>query len=112
MLGINVFDLGNAPVAGASVYAKLQGSQDEDLGTLLGLTGSGSFGTTGYLKTYLVPGSYQLTAKYAHRHAAQQTISLSAFEVTNQDLTLDKALDQNQHPVSVSLRRMRMHCRQ
>ncbi|MGB1159384.1 MAG: DUF1566 domain-containing protein [Porticoccaceae bacterium] len=99
VLGINVFDSGNAPVAGASVYAKLQGSQDADLGTLLGLTGSGSFGTTGYLKTYLVPGSYQLTAKYAPIDGtAQQTISLSAFEVTNQDLTLDKALDQNQAP--------------
>lgn len=103
VLGINVFDATNIPVSGASVYAKRQGTEteneDEDLGTLLGLTGSGSFGTAGYLKTYLVPGSYQLTARYVPIDgSAQETITLSAFDVENQDLILDKSLDQNQPP--------------
>lgn len=105
VLGINVFDAINIPVSGASVYAKRQGTetenedQDEDLGTLLGLTGSGSFGTSGYLKAYLVPGSYQLSAKYVPIDgSAQETITLSAFDVENQDLILDKSLDQTQPP--------------
>lgn len=103
VLGINVFDAANLPVSGASVYAKRldteTGDQDNDLGTLLGLTGSSTFGTNGYLKTYLVTDSYKLTAKYASLDAtAEATITLASFEVTNQDLFLDKALDNNIPP--------------
>ncbi|MGB1159453.1 MAG: hypothetical protein ACPG3V_08645 [Porticoccaceae bacterium] len=102
-LMINVLDTGNTPVSGASIYAKRRGAQanpgEEELGTLLGVTGSGALGTAGYLKTYLVPGSYQLTARYVPIDgSAQETITLSAFDVENQDLILDKSLGQNQPP--------------
>ena len=95
-LVINVLDTGNATVSGASIYAKRRGAQanpgEEELGTLLGVTGSDAFGTAGYLKTYLVPGSYQLTAQYRPTYStAQEVINLEAFEVKNQNLILSRA---------------------
>jgi hypothetical protein len=103
VLGINVFDAANLPVSGASIYAKRldteAGDQDDDLGTLLGLTGSSTFGTNGYLKTYLVTDSYKLTAKYVSLDAtAEATITLASFEVTNQDLFLGDAVHNNIPP--------------
>ena len=95
-LMINVLDTGNTPVSGASIYAKRRGAQanpgEEELGTLLGVTGSGALGTAGYLKTYLVPGSYKLTAKYRPTYStAQEVINLEAFEVKNQNFILSRA---------------------
>ena len=103
VLGINMFDATHTPIRGVRIYAKRQDSSiagdEDDLGTLLGLTGSGTFSAPGYLKTYLVSGNYQLTAKYVPIDGtAQETISLNALEVTNQDLFLDKSLDQNHLP--------------
>jgi hypothetical protein len=99
VLGINVFDANYAPVRGVSVYARRLGldtqndTNEDDLGTLLGLTGSGTFGTSGYLEAYLVKGNYELTAKYVPVDGtAQETISLKAFDVKNQDLVLDKVV--------------------
>ena len=95
-----MFDATNIPVSGASIYAKREGSEEDGLGTLLGLTGSGSFGTAGYLKTYLIPGSYQLNAKYVPIDGtAQEDISLNAFDVKNQDLFLTKYLIKTILPV-------------
>jgi alpha-tubulin suppressor-like RCC1 family protein len=105
VLGINVFDANYAPVRGVSVYARRLGldtqndTNEDNLGTLLGLTGSGTFGTSGYLEAYLVKGNYELTAKYVPVDGtAQETISLKAFDVKNQDLVLDKEINQNQAP--------------
>ena len=99
VLGINVFDAVNAPVRGAIIYAKREGSDEDGLGTLMGLTGSSTFGTAGYLKAFLVPGTYQLTAKYLPVDAtAQENIDLRPFQVDNQDLILDKSVNQNLLP--------------
>ena len=99
MLGVNVFDAANLPVSGASIYAKRHSSEQASLGTLLGLTGSGTFSKHGYLKTYLAPGNYTLTAKYSSLNAtAQDTVTLDAFELTNHELFLNKALPSNTPP--------------
>ena len=93
-IDINVFDLQNVRVKGAAVYAKHQGAQGSDspqgLGTLLGLTGSGTLGTAGYLRAYLPPGDYQITVVHtASNTKAQDTVTLSPFNVNNHDVRLN-----------------------
>ncbi|NVK40157.1 MAG: hypothetical protein HWE39_02870 [Oceanospirillaceae bacterium] len=55
VLGINVFNQGSEPVAGAVIK-----DQNDNI---LGITGSGTWGTKGYLKTYLKAGDYTITAE-------------------------------------------------
>ncbi len=78
-VGINVFNTNNEPVAGASVYAN---------NALIGITGSGSFGTSGYLKTYQVAGNVVFRAEDATNFGEVNT-TLTPLSVKNFDITLD-----------------------
>lgn len=82
VLGINVFnDLGE-PVSGAVVT--------NANGDTLGITGSGTYGTAGYLKVYLLAGDHNLTATDLNNSQAQTaTVTLSPLEVENVQLTLE-----------------------
>jgi len=76
VLGLNVVnDLGE-PVSGA-VITNANGNN-------LGITGSGTYGTAGYLKLYLKAGEHQVTATDLPNNQAQTgTVTLSPLEVEN-----------------------------
>ncbi len=78
-VGINVFNTNNEPVAGASVYAN---------GTLIGLTNSGTFGTSGYLKTFHTAGDVVFRAEDA-TNFGEVNSTLSPLGVSNVDIFLD-----------------------
>lgn len=78
-VGVNVFDENMNPVAGAKVYAGE---------TFLGITGSGDFGTAGYLKTFLPTGDYTLSAQLPSSGSVQA--SLSALGLENFDIILNE----------------------
>jgi hypothetical protein len=77
-VGINVFDESHFPLSGAKIYV---GSR------LVGLTGSGLFGTDGYLKTNIKAGDATITA-IKDNLGAQKTVTLSPLSVTNIDLII------------------------
>ncbi len=79
-VGINVYNQKGDSVEGAKVYA-------DD--TYLGLTGSGTFGTKGYLKQYIKKGSHTLRAEFDTRMGTKD-VTLSTLSVENYDLILDQ----------------------
>ena len=81
VLGINVENEAGEPVAGAVVT--------DANGTNLGVTGSGAYGTAGYLKTYLRAGKYDITATDpATGQLKEGSVTLSPLEVENMTLVL------------------------
>lgn len=79
VLGVNVFNQDNEPVANANVYVN---------GKLAGITGSGNFGTAGYVKLYIVAGETVISAKTS-THKGSDTITLSPLQVANLDIKLE-----------------------
>lgn len=76
VLGINVLNEAGEPAAGVVIT-----DQNDNV---LGLTGSGVYGTAGYIKVYLSAGDYDITATDATNNQADtESISLSALEVEN-----------------------------
>ncbi len=82
VVGINVFDTDDQPVAGAMVF---------DGTDLLGVTGSGSFGTAGYLKMYMISGTHNLRAETT-THYGEATASVPVLGTVNPDIVLDSTL--------------------
>lgn len=82
VLGLNVEnDLGQ-PVSGAVVK--------NANGDVLGVTGSGTYGSTGYVKLYLKAGDHEITATdLSAGQAKTTTVSLSPLEVENVSLVLE-----------------------
>jgi len=84
VLGINVENGLGEPVAGAVIT--------NANGDTLGVTGSGNYGTSGYLKVYLGAGDHDITATdLATGEIKTATVSLSPLEVENVLLTLEPA---------------------
>ncbi|GAA6135615.1 hypothetical protein NBRC116188_24050 [Oceaniserpentilla sp. 4NH20-0058] len=82
VLGLNVFNEAGEPVSGAVVT--------NASGDTLGITGSGVYGTAGYLKVYVLAGDHDITATDLNNSQAQTaTVSLSPLEVENVQLTLE-----------------------
>jgi hypothetical protein len=81
-VGINVAQTG-VPVEGASVFAN---------GTLLGLTGSGAFGSAGYLKSYLINDSYLLRAEGTDYYG-EASADIAPLSLTNVDIVLDTLIE-------------------
>jgi hypothetical protein len=80
VVGVNVFDAGFAPVAGAVV---------SDGARVLGITGGAAFGPPGYLKLHLSPGSYRLTATDpGSARFGQVDLTVGPLEVHNIDIVL------------------------
>lgn len=80
VLGINVFDANEFPVPNASIYIN---------GELKGITGTGTFGTDGYLKLYSMKGNYTIKAVIDTR-SAEQNVTLSSLGITGVDLFLNE----------------------
>lgn len=83
-LGINVFDSGNKPLAGVKIKANNQ---------LIGITGTGTFGTPGYLKHRIVKGFHKITAEDIG--TVETDVTVDALELKNIDLTLSQNLNWN-----------------
>ncbi|HWN67061.1 MAG TPA: hypothetical protein VNM90_05445, partial [Haliangium sp.] len=84
VVGVNVFDAGYAPVAGAAV---------SDGRRVLGITGGGAFGTPGYLKLLLSPGSHRLTAMDpASARFGQVDLTVGPLQILNVDIVLTEEL--------------------
>ena len=81
-VGVNVFNTSYEPIAGAKVYAN---------DTLIGLTGSGSFGTKGYLKMYHTAGDVTLKAEDINM-TGSKNVTLEPLSVNNHDIILDSPL--------------------
>lgn len=82
-LGINVYDLSGFPVAGATIY---QGEK------ILGVTGSGAFGTAGYLKVYLPEGEYDLTAS-SETHLGEKMVQINPLGIHNEEMILAEEIN-------------------
>lgn len=81
VVGVNVFDQNNAAVPGADVFID---------GEFVGITGSGTFGTAGYLKLYLKQGDYTVTAvNPVDGYFGEESLSVAPLDVTNIDIILD-----------------------
>ncbi len=81
VLGINVHDELGQPVSGAVVT--------NANGDVLGVTGSGTYGTAGYLKVYLRAGDHSITAtEQATGKVQTASVSLLPLEVENVQLEL------------------------
>ncbi len=80
VLGINVFNLDSEPAIGAVI---------SNGGTTLGITGSGSFGTPGYLKVYLPSNLYSIRAEGTSFFGVE-TISLNPMEIHNLTIVLNR----------------------
>ncbi len=80
-VGINVYDMAALPVAGATVYAN---------GELIGITGSGTFGTEGYLSVDLPAGDVLLRAETNSSYGEVNT-TLSALDVKNFDIVVNQS---------------------
>jgi len=75
VLGVNVFDEGG-PVSGAVIT--------DEGGNILGISGSGPYGTNGYLKLYMKPGNYMLTATDPQTQKVQTVMAnLSSLDIEN-----------------------------
>ncbi|MEH6344367.1 MAG: carboxypeptidase-like regulatory domain-containing protein [Bermanella sp.] len=79
VVGFNVFDEEGAPIPGATIT---------EGGNILGVTGSGVFGTPGYLKTYLNAGDYDLHAE-ANSMSTSINLNVLPFTILNIELILD-----------------------
>lgn len=80
VVGVNVFDAGFAPVAGAVV---------SDGARVLGITGGAAFGPPGYLELHLSPGSYRLTAMDpGSARFGQVNLTVGPLEIHNIDIVL------------------------
>ncbi len=78
-VGVNVFDSINNPVAGATITLN---------DTIVGITGSGIFGTPGFLSFYSTAGSYTLRGE--NNGASHEIdITLSVLGTSNQVLKLE-----------------------
>lgn len=103
VLGVNVFNTMNEPVAGAKVYAIDTSGDDQ----LLGFTGNGYFGTEGYLKAFLKAGNYTIRAEdSSNGYYGENSIAAEVLDVDNVDIFLIYELiqyltwDQNNWTVS------------
>ena len=86
VLGINVLNDLHEPMAGAVI-------KDQN-GNILGITGSGEWGTAGYLKCYLKAGDYSIVANHiASNKSASANLTLQALAIENTTLTLDSPYD-------------------
>ena len=81
-VGVNVYDDSLNPVAGAVVSLN---------GNIQGITGSGAFGTSGYLHFLTVEGNHTLSAEF---NGATDTlaINLSALDISNFTLNLTQTI--------------------
>ena len=82
VLGVNVLDQSGLPIEGAVVIVN---------GEQAGITGSGIFGTLGYLKLYLVKGDYTVRAE-ADSLYGEADIALDALDVENVEVTADQEI--------------------
>lgn len=78
-VGLNVFNTEMEPIEGAKLYL------NDDY---LGLSGSGDFGTKGYLKQYIKKGEHSLVVKKDNL-IGKKDLSLSPLSVNNFDVILD-----------------------
>lgn len=78
-VGVNVFDTGNNPIAGAIV------SEGENT---LGLTNSGSFGTQGFLQFNIQAGTYTIRAEDGGLYG-EENVTLTALGIVNKDIILN-----------------------
>ncbi|MGL1888675.1 MAG: hypothetical protein OCD76_19335 [Reichenbachiella sp.] len=88
-VGINVFDSSNVPVAGATI--KL----NDDV---VAITGSGSFGTPGYVSFFSIAGTYDLSA-HLNSNSTETTITFDALGTSNHVLILSLAVPPIPDPV-------------
>jgi hypothetical protein len=82
VLGVNVLDQSGLPIEGAVVIVN---------GEQAGITGSGIFGTLGYLKLYLVKGDYTVRAE-ADSLYGEADVALDALDVENVEVTADREI--------------------
>lgn len=82
VVGVFVVDADRKPVEGVSVYS------DE---VLAGLTGSGVFGTAGYLKVYLVKGEHQVKVM-KDGYEMVQSFVMDTMGISNIEFVLDMTL--------------------
>jgi hypothetical protein len=86
VLAVNVFDTNNPvnPVKGANIYAN---------GKLVGQTGSGNFGTSGYLKVFLTKGEYTIRAESpSGGKYGTTTLTVEPLGLYNKDITLNQSI--------------------
>ena len=79
VLGVNVYNTDMEPVIGSGIYAD---------GKLLGITGSGTFGTPGYVKLLMHEGNYSLRAQNEWWYG-DENVTLAPLDVKNVDFILD-----------------------
>jgi hypothetical protein len=81
VLGVNVENTEGEPVSGAVIT--------NATGDVLGITGSGTYGTAGYAKLYLQAGTYDLTATNpANGQVDETSVTVSPLDVENLLMTL------------------------
>ena len=81
VLGINVENEQGQPVSGAVIT--------NAAGDTLGVTGSGTYGTTGYVKLYLQAGTYDLTATdLSNGELYETSVTVSPLDVENLTMVL------------------------
>lgn len=78
-LGLNVYTQAGEPVKGATIFAN---------GQQVGITGSGAFGTIGYLRSFLATGDYRIEARFENQHG-EKTINLKKMGVDNIHIFLE-----------------------
>lgn len=85
VLGINVINQTSEPVEGVVIK-----DQNDNI---LGITGSGTWGTKGYLKTYLKAGDYTITAEDPNNNlTGTENENLTPLEIENVLITLDQPI--------------------
>lgn len=87
VLGVNVFDEAGNPIQGATITAN-DGSTD----IALGMTGSGAFGTMGYLKSYLKKGNYMIRADLGSEYG-NKSVELSPLQIKNIEVILNQKME-------------------
>ncbi|MGL1933486.1 MAG: hypothetical protein OCD01_00625 [Fibrobacterales bacterium] len=81
-VGINVFDSTHTPVAGATVTLN---------DTIIGITGSGIFGTPGYVGFFSIAGTYNLSA-FNNSDSTGVAITLDVLGASNHILILEPVI--------------------
>ncbi|MCP4137492.1 MAG: PKD domain-containing protein [bacterium] len=76
-----MFDSSGSPVAGAEVYVD---------NVLKGITGSGAFGTSGYVKLYLAAGSHTIKAVVGSNEN-EALVTIDPLQVSNVNIIVDAA---------------------
>lgn len=80
VVGVNVVNEAGEPVSGAVI---------SDASGILGVTGSGTFGTSGYAKLYLTSGTHELTAKdLATGQISVVSVTVSPLDIDNLVMTV------------------------